>query len=270
MIEILPLLLCPLGAAVVVAVPLLIVALVVRGYGRTLQALAERRGGRVRKGFLRHTLEYEVEGVEVRLSYRMKSKNNPGETRFHYDLSTSKGLRLAPQGVLAGVRKMFGAQDIIIGDRAFDDAFLIQGPDEDWVRGRLGPEARELLMAMRRHGAGLYLFHQPGVRVDFSPAGLIVRWRGNFVSNPAVLEEAADLADAFFRDLAGLGAAPAISVQEVLRDKKCPVCLDAVSDKARSCNSCGAHYHDECWRYLNGCAVFGCKKMYRRQQRAKA
>ena len=53
--------------------------------------------------------------------------------------------------IFSGLAKMLGGQDILIGDPAFDDAFIIQGNDEPRVRALLSdPQLRALIAAQPR------------------------------------------------------------------------------------------------------------------------
>jgi len=40
----------------------------------------------------------------------------------------------------------------------------------------------------------------------------------------------------------------------------CGICMTAIltEDSVKSCSSCDAHYHEECWDENGGCAVYGC------------
>ena len=59
--------------------------------------------------------------------------------------SLGVGLHLRKQGVMAFLTNLF-EQDIITGDRAFDDAFTVQGHPEAWVRHALAsPHVRDAL-----------------------------------------------------------------------------------------------------------------------------
>lgn len=44
---------------------------------------------------------------------------------------------------------------------------------------------------------------------------------------------------------------------------RCPVCGQSLETASRSllgCPSCRTLHHEECWRYLGGCAVYGCSQ----------
>lgn len=67
-----------------------------------------------------------------------------------FDPETDTGLRVQPQRHSEG--DVADGQDILIGDEAFDRAFVVKGYDPAAVRERLGDPVRAALMALRRCG----------------------------------------------------------------------------------------------------------------------
>ncbi len=53
--------------------------------------------------------------------------------------------------------KLFRGEDIIVGDPAFDAAFVIKGEPEEFVRAALTPSAREQIMELTHSGASITL-----------------------------------------------------------------------------------------------------------------
>lgn len=39
---------------------------------------------------------------------------------------------------------------------------------------------------------------------------------------------------------------------------RCPVCGEAIAESPQRCDRCQTPHHLECWKYVPGCAVFGC------------
>ncbi len=72
------------------------------------------------------------------------------EFRIKFDRPLGLSLSLTREGSLAGVGKLLGAQDIQIGDPAFDAAFLVKGRPEAAVRALLTPEVRGRLLEVQR------------------------------------------------------------------------------------------------------------------------
>ena len=69
-----------------------------------------------------YTLRTVVSGTEYRTLY----------TRIKAPFKTQDNLRfeLYRSGLLSSISKLFGAQDIVVGDSDFDKAFIIKGTDE--------------------------------------------------------------------------------------------------------------------------------------------
>jgi hypothetical protein len=58
-------------------------------------------------------------------------------------------LRLAREGVFAGLRELLGFKDVQIGDPAFDDAYKVSGGDVDVVRAVVSaPRSRDAIAAL--------------------------------------------------------------------------------------------------------------------------
>ena len=75
---------------------------------------------------------------------RRHGKSQTTYTRFRvsYQQSLDMGLRLTKQGMLSGIGKFFGTQDIEVGDQGFDDAIVVKGRDPDRVNEFLTPSRR--------------------------------------------------------------------------------------------------------------------------------
>jgi hypothetical protein len=104
-------------------------------------------------------------------------------TRFKFTFPRPLGcqLSLAKQasdtGVVRGLlNRVFGGQDIVVGDAAFDAAFIVKGEPEALVRAALTPEARQRLLVVRARFDAMSVEDDvltawaPEVAVD--PAGL--------------------------------------------------------------------------------------------------
>ena len=75
-------------------------------------------------------------------------KNSHQMTRYKLEYpSLGLGLRLSRQGLMGNLGKMFGGQDIELGDAEFDRLLMVKGGDPQRVRDFLSPERRKALMA---------------------------------------------------------------------------------------------------------------------------
>lgn len=82
--------------------------------------------------------------------------------------SLDLGLNITPERFLTRVDKALGTQDIQIGDKTFDDTFLIQGNDPNQVRAVLTPTARQQLLALHKR--------KPTLKVN--DGGTYQEWQG--------------------------------------------------------------------------------------------
>lgn len=75
---------------------------------------------------------------------RGSGKNQTTYTRFRVSFPNSLdlGLRLTRQGLMSGIGKFFGSQDIVVGDEGFDDAVVVKGRDPQRVIEFLTPSRR--------------------------------------------------------------------------------------------------------------------------------
>jgi hypothetical protein len=110
---------------------------------------------------------------------RGSGKNQTTYTRFRvsYPQSLDLGLRLTKQGLLAGIGKMFGSQDIEVGDKGFDDAIVVKGRDPERVK--------EFLTLSRRMRAARFLTTYQGSCID----DLKVEWERRHVERDAAKVE---------------------------------------------------------------------------------
>jgi len=102
-------------------------------------------------------------------------KNQTTYTRFRvsYPHSLDLGLRLTRQGLLSGIGRFFGTQDIEVGDEGFDDAIVVKGRDPEHVK--------EFLTLSRRMRAARFLTTYQGSSID----DLKVEWERRNVERDA-------------------------------------------------------------------------------------
>lgn len=82
-------------------------------------------------------LWYEAESWRISLdTFSSGGEHTTTYTRMRAPFLNKRGLRfkIYPQGFFANVGKALGTQDIQVGDRFFDDAYMIKGNNEALVR----------------------------------------------------------------------------------------------------------------------------------------
>jgi hypothetical protein len=100
----------------------------------------------------RPVLTGRVDGHRVEIdSYTHHAGGNNNQTYTRYRVGFDPlgiELRLSRQGVFSAITKMFGQQDVEVGDAAFDAAFIVQSSDPNRLRGLLTPSVRSGLLRL--------------------------------------------------------------------------------------------------------------------------
>lgn len=123
-------------------------AQVASGWGLDLSGDGARMQGAVRGTALDVRLSPDGWGMEI--AVRLQTPP-PCELRLR---------RQAPEDKPFGdglIHQVFGFQDIVVGDPAFDARFIVQGEPEDAVRALLRPEARAVLLEVLDRFPGMKL-----------------------------------------------------------------------------------------------------------------
>jgi hypothetical protein len=58
-----------------------------------------------------------------------------------------------------------------------------------------------------------------------------------------------------------IGSNSDVEIQSVsfsAENADCPVCARPVGPSPHACPKCATPHHLECWKYLHGCAIYGC------------
>ncbi|HVE38894.1 MAG TPA: RING finger protein [Planctomycetota bacterium] len=224
-----------------------------------LQRVASQVGGVIDQGgvFSRTGLRFSIGGRNARIEVHAGSKNNPAYTRVSVDLrGRSPGtLHILPEGVGQSFLKMFGAQDLEIGDAAFDASFVIKATPESLARDLFGPERRRsVIRAVHR----IQNLGDPRINLDVGHLSVQVR---AYVAEEAGLMLLVKTAEEFVGFLLGTPDTPGIQLGEVrvLTGGECPVCGTAMSDQLVRCEVCQTPHHSECWNYMGRCSTYGCR-----------
>jgi hypothetical protein len=230
-----------------------------RKYRANLEHLAVRVGGRIVHSFWNgDALEWENDGVPARLRFFMGTDKAPPWTRLQFQWAPEGMLRVAPEGLFTGIRKFFGAQDLEIGDAAFDARYLIQGSPPTWVRETLNPDVRRGLDTLFELGASFW--RGKGIRLDAGPTGVTLFCQRNLVQSREELLLFVDQGLAVLRRLRGGGSFGVLSAESAAAEGRCPVCGHLLEDPEHRCDACATRHHEECWSYFGGCAIYACSR----------
>jgi len=259
-----PDLLIGLGAILLVALLGFVVYLAIqvsRRHRSNLDEAARRFDGSVTSSFWNGSgLEWTAEGIPARLRYFAGTDKAPPWTRLQFQWAPSGTLRVVPEGFFARLRKYFGAEDIQVGDAAFDEKYLIQGSPTSWVREALDPEVRRGLETLS--GLGASFWRGSGIRLDAGPTGVTIFCYRNLVDSRDELLGYIGGGVAILRRLrtAGSSSSGVLSVESAAAEGRCPVCGQSMEEELHRCGACLTLHHEDCWTYFGGCAIYACSR----------
>jgi hypothetical protein len=225
----------------------------------TLQRVASRLGGVVDTGgvFSRTRMRFNLGGREAYIEVHAGSKNNPAYTRVCVDLrGRAPGtLHILPDGFGQSFLKMFGSQDIEIGDAAFDASFVIKATPESLAHTLFSPERRRSVI-----GAVYRIQNLGDPTIDLDVGHLSVQVRA-YVTEESGLMLLVKTAEEFVGFLLGKLADPGIHLGELraLSGGECPVCGTTMTERVVRCEACRTPHHAECWTYMGRCSTYGCR-----------
>lgn len=118
---------------------------------RSWRPLASARGWRFDPGAA------TLSGNDFELQACLRPEGSGTHARMKFAQPLGIGLRVQQRGALAKVASFFGMQDVKVGEKRFDDRFIVQGRPEDRVRALLTPEVREHLFYIDTNAASMEL-----------------------------------------------------------------------------------------------------------------
>ena len=158
-------------------------------------------------------------------------------------------------GLLANLQKLIGMRDIEVGDRVFDQRFMITSNNSAAARNLLSTSARHLISLVR------------GPRVEDDIHVRIVggeMWvaKRNMRGEPDELLNFVQLTLALYDAMLGQPSAGIEFLDEgIVRGDApiCQVCGEVIAAPEVQCTRCFTPHHHECWVYLGGCSIYGCR-----------
>ena len=165
-------------------------------------------------------------------------------------------LKIAPPGWASRIARMFGNQDITVGDPAFDDHFVIMAKPESLAHRVFAPERRaRVTAAVRRIGLQWAPF------IDLTAEKLSVGVVAHLRSQRAIVDLLATARE-FVEVLREIGSTTGIVwVGETTTSPgQCQVCGAELVSEVVYCASCRTPHHEECWRYTGECSTFACRE----------
>jgi hypothetical protein len=228
---------------------------------KALRAVAERVNGRVVEGGWvgEPSLVFSLAGMPAKLEFFDGSKHSSPFSRVvvHLGGRAPGTLHILPEGFAQSFLKLFGAQDISVGDAVFDLAYVIKASPESLVPQIFSPERRERVMASVRRLAS---FTHPTIDLDRNQ--LMVQTREVLRTAEGHLRLISTAED-FLKYLFPVAPEAVAGIQwgevRVESGGECPVCGTAMSDRLVRCEVCQTPHHSECWTYMGRCSTYGCR-----------
>jgi hypothetical protein len=164
-------------------------------------------------------------------------------------------LHILQEGFGQSFLKVFGAQDITVGDADFDARYVIRATPESLALRVFRPEQRHQVIASTQR-----LRRMTDPTIDLDTSTLIVQVR-EYVGDERDLMELVKTAEEFL----GYVVVPTpptgimfVDVQ-VTGSGLCLVCGTALREAPVRCESCKTPHHRECWAYMGRCSTYGCR-----------
>lgn len=217
----------------------------------TLEAVARKVGGTVPSGSA--DLEFAIADRKARLELYEGSKNGWPFSRVVVDVKDAPGtLHVLEVGLGQAFLKLFGAQDLRVGDAAFDEEYVVKATPATLVPQVFCPERRsDLIRTIRR----LKGYLDPTFDLNRGVVTVTVR---EHLDEDASLLTLIQTASEFvgFVD----PRSPEIQLGELILPPggSCPVCGTGLGMPAVNCTSCGTPHHPECWQYMGRCSTYAC------------
>lgn len=204
-------------------------------------------------------LEFDVAGRPAVLEEIWVAFNDDQRaktSRLRVDLrGVSPGtLKIYPEGVFFPIARLFGAQDLKIGDSLFDALYVIKATPASLAADVFGSARRARLIEAVR-GLGRYM----SPVVDLTRDGLQIRTSEYEVSR-ALLERIVAAGTELTAALLEARPSSVLIWEEpsAAAPGRCPVCGSPLHGTLTRCRTCRTPHHSECWQYAGGCSTYAC------------
>jgi hypothetical protein len=246
------------------AVVFLISASQRKSLNATLERIAQRLGGSVVEGglFSQPGLSFQLEGRSARVEFYGGSKNSPPYSKVvvHARGASPGVLHILEQGFGQSFLKLFGAQDLEIGDREFDHDYVIKATPAVLATRLFSPDRRldgmRIVRRLRGYSRGTF-------DLDSQSVTVMVR---QFLREESDVMTLITCAKDFAAFVLGAQASVEVRRGEIVMDEvrmaagtDCPVCGTAMNSATVRCELCRTPHHTECWQYMGRCSTYACQ-----------
>ncbi|MBI2900029.1 MAG: hypothetical protein HYY17_07575 [Planctomycetes bacterium] len=168
-------------------------------------------------------------------------------------------LHVAPETLAGSMSRLFGGQDLDVGDREFDALYVVRARPPEFARAALVPDVRGLIRSLGWQGE---------VRLSVSPSRLELRF--TLGSNEPVGRAAFDklvscglqIAEAIPRVEPGIVV---IETKLQVSGTACQICGTPLEGALVECTRCTTLHHADCWEYNGRCSTFACGSLASRK-----
>jgi hypothetical protein len=186
-----------------------------------------------------------------------------GMTRVTVDFKAcSPGtLLIFHDGIKSVIPRLFGAQDISVGDPQFDHSHVIQASEESIAQRIFRADRRaQVIESIMRIDA------LPHATIHLTRECLTVRARG-YLHRETELWAMARTAMDFTRFILELDPLQGVTWGEVSgQEGDCPICGNPLENRTVQCTRCRTPHHLDCWKYNGRCSIFACGETHFRIQ----
>jgi hypothetical protein len=199
-------------------------------------------------------IEFPVSGRKAVVEF-LPAEDNQGRTRVVVPLQNTPGtLHILREGFGESFLKMFGSQDISIGDGAFDAAYVVKATPESLATQVFASHRRARVIAAVRRLENL---SNATIELTRDQLRLQVRedvtYEGGIVAMVKTAEEFLE-----FLKLEPPTGGIELGEVKIAVDTACPVCGTTLGSLAVRCDSCRTPHHAECWKYVGQCSTYAC------------
>jgi hypothetical protein len=236
---------------------------------RAYRQIASRYAGRYENRGMSDppTVSFSHHGSTVRVGLAPQVPGQPTSPRTRVVARFAQGLpfrmELAPAIRPAPAQPPKGTRPVRVGDAEFDRAFVVQANDPEMARGFLNAKVRWAVEGLLR------LAPSGGMLVSINPERMLVQVDRNLGVSGDLLgdavREALVVHDGLISGVAerlgqGVEIVEAGTVPDDAGPPLCKVCGEAIDGQPRMiCLTCKTPHHRDCWEFVGGCSIFGCK-----------
>jgi hypothetical protein len=173
--------------------------------------------------------------------------------------SSPGSLHLIPDGLGQGFLKIFGAEDLAVGDARFDEDYVVRARPASLASRVFALQRRDrVISAVRRIGR----VQRPSIDLDRNT--LTIQARGliaDLSGLNALIETTDEFLDFLFAPAeipSPLPAGVEIGDLGIAAGGECPVCGTSMNQTTVRCELCRTPHHVECWDYMGRCSTFAC------------